>query len=96
MERSPSWDATSHSGSQETLCLLWNPKIHYFDHKGPLLAPILSQMDPVPTIPPYFPNIHRDVFPSTPQFSKWSFIFRFSNQNILSKFHVYEGLFPWG
>jgi hypothetical protein len=32
MEQSPSWEAGSHSASQEILLLLWNPKVHYCVH----------------------------------------------------------------
>jgi hypothetical protein len=44
MELSLSWEANSHSGSQEIPCLLWNPKIHYHDDKSLPLIPILNQM----------------------------------------------------
>jgi hypothetical protein len=37
MGQSPSWEVNSHPGSQETLHLLWNPKIHYHVDKGPPL-----------------------------------------------------------
>jgi hypothetical protein len=42
MERSPSWDANSHSASEESPSHLWNPKIYYSVHD------ILSLNDPYP------------------------------------------------
>jgi hypothetical protein len=54
MRQNRSWEANSHSASQEILCLLWNPKVHYRVHNSPPLVPILSQMHTVITSPPYF------------------------------------------
>jgi hypothetical protein len=57
MEQRPSWEANSHSANQETPCPLWYPKVHYRVHK----SPVVSQMNPVHTFPPYFPNIHANI-----------------------------------
>jgi hypothetical protein len=57
MEQGPSWEANSHSAGQEIPRVLWNWKTHYRVHKNQPLVPILNQMHPVHTLPPYFPKI---------------------------------------
>jgi len=68
--------------SPEVFRLLRNPNIHYCVQNSPPLDPILSQMHPVHTLPPYFPKIHSNIiFSSTPISSELSLTFGFSNQN---------------
>jgi hypothetical protein len=60
-----------------------NSKVRYRVHKGPPLVHILSQMNPVFTLVPYFSKILCNIVSlSTPRSSTWSLSFRFSNQNI--------------
>jgi hypothetical protein len=44
MEQSTSWEANSHSASQEIPRLLWNTKVHYCVHKG---LPLVQFRGPV-------------------------------------------------
>jgi hypothetical protein len=57
MELSPSSEAANYAASQELSSILWNPKVHYSVHKSTPLVPILSQIDPVHTIPSYLRSI---------------------------------------
>jgi len=61
MEQSPSAEANSCQTSQEISRLLLNPKVHYHGYKNPLFVPILSQMNPVHTLPPFFLKIYSNV-----------------------------------
>jgi hypothetical protein len=65
-ELSPSWEAASCAATQELPSILRNPKVHHRVHKKPPRVPILSQIGPVPTIPPYLSTIYFNIglFPS--------------------------------
>jgi hypothetical protein len=60
-----SWEAASRSAAQEFPNTSWNPKILSRTHKSTSLVSILSQINPVHTIPSYLSKIR---FNSTPAF----------------------------
>jgi hypothetical protein len=66
MEFSPSCEDASRSATQEFPKILCNPKVYYGVHENPSNVPILSQMNPVHTIPSSLSKIHFNIiFPPT-------------------------------
>ena len=70
MEENPTSESVS-SAIQEISCSWWNPKVHYYVHKCPLLVHNLSQINLAHALPSFFHNIlfHFNS-PSTPRLSK--------------------------
>jgi len=90
MEPSPSWEANTHSASQEIPILLRNSKVHHSVHISPPLIHILCQIYPVHIFSPHFSNIHSNIiFPSKSRSSeRWSPAFTFSDLHLVRIFHV--------
>jgi hypothetical protein len=92
MKQIPSWEANR----QEILRLLWKRKVHYYRvHKDSPLVHILSQMNPLHTLPHYFPKVHSDItFPPMSRSSEWSLPFRFLDQNFVRVSHLHACCMP--
>jgi hypothetical protein len=69
VELSPSREIASHAAIQEFPKILWNPKVHFRVHKSSPLAPILSQINLVHTIPSYLTKINFNIIHSS---TSWS------------------------
>lgn len=68
------------STSQEIPRFLWNWEVRDRVHNSPSLVPILSQINPIHTLQPNFPNMHFDVIlTSTPRSSVY-FLSAFSTK----------------
>ena len=88
MEQSPSCEASRSSASQEMLRILWNPTVHYNNHKNPPLVTILSHIDPVHSVSIYFLKFCVNIIlPSTPSSSKWSLSLMFPHQKPCMHLH---------
>jgi len=61
MEHSHCHETDNSLASQEILCILWDSKIHYGDHKSPSPVPILSQTISVHALPSSFFNKYFNI-----------------------------------
>jgi len=67
MKQSPFWEYSRSPASQKFHRALWNPKVHYRNHKRPPPVPIFSQINPVHASPSYFLKIQFNILPTTPK-----------------------------
>jgi len=89
VEESHSWEAKSRSGSQEIFRLLWKLKVHYRVQKNQPLVPVLSQVHPVHTFSPNFPEVYFNIiFPSMPRSSKSSSTLQIFEPNLVCTSHL--------
>ena len=61
MKRSPFWKIYSSSASRGNARILWKPKVHYRNHKRPLPAPFLDQINLVHAPALHFLNTHFNI-----------------------------------
>jgi hypothetical protein len=81
MELRPSLEAISCAATQEFRKILCNTKVYYRAQKSLPLGPILSQINPVHTIPSYLSKINFNVIlPPTSKSSYWFLSFWLSHK----------------
>jgi hypothetical protein len=61
MEQNSSWEAVSHSASQQILRLLWKQKIYFRVQNIPPPVPTSATIQLVHTFLPYVPEIHSNI-----------------------------------
>jgi len=88
-EQNSSLEAHSPKASQETFCSSWNMKFRYHVCKGPLLVPVLCQMNSVHTLQScLFKPHYNTLIPSASCFKVVSFL-QVSSQNLVRIFFSY-------
>jgi hypothetical protein len=78
MKQISTWEANSHSSSQDIPRLLRNPNVHYRVHESMPLINVVNQC--IRSINSH-PVSLRCILPFTPRSSEWSLTFVFSDQN---------------
>jgi hypothetical protein len=61
LELTSSCEAANCAATQELSSILRNPTVHYHVHKSPPLVRILSQINPIHTVPSYLSKIHFNI-----------------------------------
>jgi hypothetical protein len=89
-ELGPSWEAANCAATQELPRILRNPKVHHRVHKSPPLAPILSEIVPVHTIPSCLSKIYFSIVSGELHFSNFQQQFKAQKKAIrLLRAHLY-------
>jgi hypothetical protein len=76
-------EAANCAASQELPSILWNPKVYYGVHKIPPSVPILSQINPIHTIPSCLSKIHFNIVHQRTSWSSQLSLFFWLSYSIL-------------